>query len=83
MAGYLELISAILGISGGILNVLKNKWGFALWIVGNTLWVIYGITTKQYFLMLQYIVFVTIAIWGFKKWYNEEIKNKKNKSSKG
>ena len=77
MAGYLELISAILGISGGILNVLKNKWGFALWVIGNTLWVIYGIVTKQYFLMLQYIVFVAIAIWGFKAWYNAEVKNKK------
>jgi nicotinamide riboside transporter PnuC len=82
MAGYLELISAILGISGAILNVLKNKWGFALWIVGNSLWIIYGIITKQYFFMIQYIVFVSISIWGFKKWLSEDkgkIKNGRRK----
>jgi nicotinamide riboside transporter PnuC len=79
MAGYLELISALLGISGAILNVLKNKWGFALWIIGNCLWLIYGIITKQYFFMIQYIVFASISIWGFKKWYDEEIKKKGRK----
>jgi len=76
MTGYLELISAVLGISGGILNVLKSKWGFAFWIVGNSLWVYYGLTTKQYFLMIQYVVFLTIALWGFKAWYNDELKAK-------
>jgi nicotinamide riboside transporter PnuC len=79
MAGYLELISAALGISGAILNVLKSKWGFALWIVGNSLWIIYGVITKQYFFMIQYIVFVSISIWGFKKWYKEEVKRRKKK----
>jgi len=81
MAGLLELISAFLGISGAVLNALKNKWGFAVWVVGNTLWVIYGIITKQYFFMIQYIVFASISIWGFKRWLSEEriikIKNKK------
>jgi len=79
MAGYLELISALLGISGAILNVLKNKWGFTLWIVGNSLWIIYGIITKQYFFMIQYIVFVSISIWGFRKWYTDEVKRKKKR----
>lgn len=82
MSGYLEMISAFLGISGAILNVMKNKWGFALWMVGNSLWVIYGLITKQYYFMIQYLVFVTIAIWGFKKWYSDELKLKKKNGRK-
>ncbi len=77
MAGYLEAISALLGISGAILNVLKNKWGFVFWVIGNILWVVYGFMTKQYFFMIQYIVFASVAIWGFKRWYNDELKEKK------
>jgi nicotinamide riboside transporter PnuC len=77
MALELEIVSASLGIIGGIINVLKNKWGFALWVVGDTLWIIYGAITKQYFFMAQYIVFALIAVWGFKAWFNDEILAKK------
>ena len=75
MLPLLELISAVIGITGAILNVKKNKFGFILWIIGNTLWTIYGFTTKQYFFMIQYIVFASISFWGFMEW-NKEEKNK-------
>jgi len=79
MALELEIISAVIGIIGGIMNVLKNKWGFVLWVIGDALWIIYGLITQQYFFMMQYIVFALIAVWGFKSWYNDELKNKADK----
>jgi len=79
MAIELEIISAVIGIIGGILNVYKNKWGFAIWVVGNILWMYYGIITKQYFFMAQYIVFASISIWGFKKWLSEDMLKKKKR----
>lgn len=79
MMNGLEIISAFLGIAGGILNVLKNKWGFLIWFVGNILWVVYGLMTKQYYFVMQYAVFTSISIWGFKRWLSEEIKLKRKR----
>lgn len=74
----LEIISAIIGVIGAVLNIKKMKSGFIVWIIGNILWIIYGLTTKQYFFMSQYIIFALISFLGFSEWH----KSDKNKSVK-
>lgn len=77
MTMLLEIISAIIAVSGTLFITFKNKWGFALWVIGNILWAIYGVITKQYFFMGQYIIFAIVSIFGFIKWMREDIlKNK-------
>lgn len=80
MTFTLELISAIIAVTGTLLITFKNKIGFLFWIIGNALWVIYGLITKQYFFMTQYIIFTLLAIFGFVRWFQEDIlKSKLNK----
>jgi nicotinamide riboside transporter PnuC len=64
----MEAFCAALGIAGSLLNIYKNKWGFACWFVGNILWVGYGIKTQQYYFAGQYLFFTLLSIWGFTKW---------------
>jgi nicotinamide riboside transporter PnuC len=82
MAIYLEAISAIIAIAGTLLVTYKNKIGFLFWVVGNVLWAVYGIITKQYFFMTQYIIFTIVAVFGFVKWFKEDKQNKIRKRKK-
>ena len=74
-----ELVSMILGVAGTLLVTYKNKAGFLVWIIGNFLWLSYGFITGQYFLMIQYIIFTGLAIFGFLKWHGDEHKTPSNK----
>lgn len=76
-----EFINMCLSLVGAILNVLKNKWGFAFWIVGNISWLVYGFITKQYYFMFQYFIFAITATWGFIAWMKDD-KKKKDKKRK-
>jgi nicotinamide riboside transporter PnuC len=76
MAVYLEAISAIIAVAGTLCITFKNKIGFLLWVVGNVLWTIYGILTKQYFFMSQYIIFTIVSAFGYYKWLKDEKKSK-------
>ncbi len=73
----LELLGMVFGIGGMIFNVYKSKWGYVVWIVSNLLWIVYAYNTKQYFFLLQYIVFTIVLTWGFIKWNKEEKEIKK------
>jgi len=75
----LEAISAIIAISGTLLITFKNKTGFLFWVIGNSLWAIYGLLTKQYFFMTQYIIFTALAVFGFVRWFKDDILLKKEK----
>lgn len=71
----LEIISAVIAVIGTLLITFKNKIGFLFWVVGNVLWVVYGLITKQYFFMSQYIIFTGLAVYGFVKWFKEDVLN--------
>jgi nicotinamide mononucleotide transporter PnuC len=79
MVAYLEMISAIISVVGTLLVINKNKNGFLIWVVGNTLWTVYGIITRQYFFLAQYIIYTVISIFGFIKWLKEDKKSKSKK----
>lgn len=40
----------------------------ACWVVGNSLWLAYGLTTRQRPLALQFGAFLTISAWGLWSW---------------
>lgn len=40
----------------------------ACWAVGNSLWLAYGLATRQRPLALQFGAFLTISVWGLWSW---------------
>lgn len=64
----IEYLAAGLGILGALLIAFKKRSGFLCWIIGNFLWVILGITTKQWGIVIQFAVFWFISVFGFWNW---------------
>jgi nicotinamide riboside transporter PnuC len=74
---FLAIILAILSITGAILNVLKVKWGFILWIVSNIGWVVVDWYTKFYEQIPVWIVYTIISGWGFWSWSKVKVGDEK------
>lgn len=64
----IEWLFAALSIGGAILNVLKNRWGFVLWIAANIGWVVVDIQMELWAQIPIWVVFSVISAWGFFKW---------------
>lgn len=64
-------ILVILAITGTLLNVKKNRWGFVFWIVSNVGLVVYFIHYDIWAQAVLFGVYAMIALWGFVKWSYE------------
>lgn len=64
----IEWIAAILGMSGGILIVKKQWYGYVIWLVSNSMWVALGIMLGMYGSALQFIMFNIICAYGVYEW---------------
>lgn len=63
----IEAIAAILGISGSVF-ITQPKMrilGFAVWIVGNIIWATIGVTNRDFWFTLQFVIYEFTAIVGF------------------
>ena len=67
----LEYIAAILGISGAILVALKKRKGFVCWIMGNIIWIVFGLLDRKYGLAAQFFAYEIISIFGYWNWRKE------------
>ena len=57
----LEITATILSIIGNIFIVYQSKIGFAIWLVANTLWIIFALNRKnKYYWMAGLFAFYTI-----------------------
>ncbi len=65
---WLQYPAMVLGILGAYLIAQKNRLGFMSWIIGNSLWVIFGFLTQQIGILIQFVVFLGIAIYGWINW---------------
>lgn len=66
------LLSAI-GISGYyLLAEKKNKWGWAVGVLYNALWILYAIATQQYGFIIVCIFFIIVNARGFYNWKADE-----------
>ena len=61
-------IFTILSITGAILNVRKNRWGFILWIVANCGWIWVNYIIGLYEQIPVWIVYTIISTYGFYDW---------------
>jgi len=67
----LELIATIFSIIGNIFVIYKKWIGFVIWIISNLLWIIFGILNKHYWMIVLFIFYTIISIWGIYKWVKE------------
>lgn len=62
-----------ISLIGTILNIKQNKWGFAFWIVSNSLWAAYDFYTGLYSQAFLFLVYDGLAIWGILEWRRRQI----------
>ena len=67
----LEIVIIVTGLAGQLLVARKNKWGFALWIVGNFALSAVFLQTCKYGLIGLHLVYTTMQAWGFLRWHRE------------
>lgn len=65
---YVVVATAMLAIFGTVLVTLKSPWGFAVWIVSNSSFLIHNMRIKERAQATLWGVYLGLAIWGFASW---------------
>ena len=64
----LQMPAVILGMAGAVLvaqaDAISRLVGFAMWTVANVLWVVWGVKTKNRYIVLLFAFYAATAIWG-------------------
>lgn len=60
-------LASWLGILGAVLIILPETtiFGFGVWIIGNSLWIAYGLQQHHSDLFRMYCIFLVTAVLGF------------------
>lgn len=68
---FLELVSALLGLTGAVLLALKSRWAgwaWVVWLVSNVGWVAFGAAGGHWFLVAQNLGFSITSLMGVWTW---------------
>jgi nicotinamide riboside transporter PnuC len=55
-------------ISGTILNIKRKPVCFFIWLVTNSLWLIYDVSIGAYAQAAMMAVYVGLSLWGIVEW---------------
>ena len=69
----ISIIAAIFGLLGAVINARGKRFGFYAYIVGNILWIIVGFHYLNFGLVIQFFLFLVIAIYGLITWKKKGI----------
>jgi len=61
-------VLTFIGVIGVVLNIYKNRWGFFLWMISNTLWAILDFRKGMPEQAVLFIVYFFAALWGWICW---------------
>ena len=64
----IELLATVLSLTGAVLNVLKLRESFLVWLVANALWVVLGCRLGRWPLVATFTAFFLTALWGWCAW---------------
>lgn len=70
----MDILAAIFEIVGAVMVGNKNKFGFAVFMLGNVAWFTYGTTHGSVGLMLVGVVFFLINVRNYGRWSSEELR---------
>ena len=73
MENYYWFITAF-SITGAILNIRKNPWCFAFWMISNTAWMIIDFYKGIYAQSALFVFYTGLCIWGLIKWKKENVR---------
>jgi nicotinamide riboside transporter PnuC len=62
----------LVSLYGAYLNVLRNRWGFFLWMISNSFWMGWDFYIGEYAQSGLFACFLYLAIKGFFSWKEEE-----------
>jgi len=55
-------------IIGTVLNIKKKRICFVIWLITNSLWMLYDFSIGSYAQSALFAVYVCLAIWGIIEW---------------
>ena len=64
----LEWSLTALGLAGAAANVLRRRWGFALWLVADAGWMAVSIARGSVAEATLWAVYGLLAAWGWWAW---------------
>ena len=65
IAGY---VAVGLSLSGNIGVVRKKRWGMALWVAANFIWIAYNLSRNDWPSFFLFSAYLALSIWGFVSW---------------
>ena len=68
MIANLMWIVTFASIVGTVLNIRKMRACFVIWLVTNSLWMVYDIWIHNYPQAALFAVYVALAVWGIYSW---------------
>jgi nicotinamide riboside transporter PnuC len=71
----MEIFSWILagiGLAGAYITGERNRWGWALGLLYQLLWIVYAYYTQQYSFIVVCVVYGVVYIKNFKEWGEPE-----------
>ena len=69
----LSILGMIFSLGGNILIIFKKKSGWLAWIAGNILWIVINfVDVLNIPMVLMYVVYMIINIFGYIKWYKKD-----------
>jgi nicotinamide riboside transporter PnuC len=72
---FLSILGMLFSLGGNLLIIFKKKSGWLAWIVGNILWIIINfIDVLNIPMVLMYVVYMIINIFGYIEWRRKEKK---------
>lgn len=70
---FLSILGMLFSLGGNILIIFKKKSGWLAWIVGNILWIVINfIDVLNIPMVLMYVVYMIINIFGYIEWRRKE-----------
>lgn len=70
----LQWLAFLISIIGAYINIIKNKWGFIIWIVGNSIWIYLDLVNHLPAQALVFLIYSLLNVYGFYKWKKGERK---------
>ncbi len=68
----IALVASILSIIGAILVAKKSVWGFYLWIVSNSIWLVFDILIGLWEQVPIWFASLISSVYGVVKWGEKE-----------
>lgn len=61
-------IFVAISLTGNILIIKKNSYGFVMWTVSNIAWVYYDFYKEAYSQSFLFVIYTILALYGIYEW---------------